>query len=153
MRSTAHLELSVEVAASAAKTFDYFTDWPRQGEWMLGTRVEPRASGHIGMGRGNGAVIAGFTGIGPIGFWDTMTITEWIDDHKVFVVHTGRVVRGTGEMRVDAVSDTACRFVWIEDLDLPWGSLGAFGFALLRPMFEGAVNVSLRRFAKRVPHV
>jgi len=120
---------------------------------MLGTRVEARTAGDKGMGRGNGAVIAGFTGIGPVGFWDTMTVTEWVDHHKVFVVHTGRVVRGTGEMRVDRFSDTSCRFVWIEDLDLPWGRLGAFGFAILRPVFEAAVKISLRRFARRVPHV
>jgi uncharacterized protein YndB with AHSA1/START domain len=44
-------------------------DWPRQGQWMLATRVRG--------GQGAGAQVVARTGIGPLGFTDTMVITHW----------------------------------------------------------------------------
>jgi hypothetical protein len=145
---TTDIEIAVDVAKPANVVFQYFTDWPRQGEWMMGTRVEARADGTRGFGQGEGAVIAGFTGIGPLGFWDTMTITHWVDDERVDVLHTGRVVRGTGSMYVERVSDSTCRFVWSEQLDLPLGWIGRLGFGLVRPLFIAAIRHSLKKFAR-----
>lgn len=142
------IEVTVDVAKPADIVFNYFTDWPRQGEWMMGTRVESRAEGTLGLGRGNGAVIAGFTGIGPIGFWDTMTITNWVDNQRVDVLHTGRVVRGTGSMFVESVDATHSRFVWTEQLELPLGVIGLIGFSVLRPLFIAAIRFSLKKFAR-----
>ena len=141
------IEIAVDVAKPAAVVFNYFTDWPRQGEWMMGTRVESRAEGALGLGRGNGAVIAGFTGIGPIGFWDTMTITNWVDGQRVDVLHTGRVVRGTGSMIVESIDESHSRFIWTEQLELPLGVIGLVGFGLLRPLFIAAIRFSLKKFA------
>ena len=59
------------VAAPAETTWAALTDWTRQGEWMLGTSV--RVTG--GDGRGVGSTLAAFTGVGPLGFTDTMRIT------------------------------------------------------------------------------
>lgn len=149
LRMSADIEISVDVNQSADKVFSYFTDWPRQGEWMVGTRVEARAAGDLGMGRGVNAEIAGFSGIGPIGFWDTMTVTNWIEGERVDVLHTGWLVRGTGSMIVVKVSEQQCRFVWTEQLDLPFGVVGRWGFAVLRPLFVAGVRHSLRKFAVR----
>jgi len=146
---SADIEISVDVHQSADKVFAYFTDWPRQGEWMVGTRVEARAAGDLGMGRGNGAEIAGFSGIGPLGFWDTMTVTRWVESERVDVLHTGKLVRGTGSMIVERVDENSSRFIWSEQLDLPLGWLGRFGFGLLRPLFIAAVRDSLTKFARK----
>ena len=110
--SLGDIEVSVHVHCQAALVFSYFTDWPRQGEWMMGTRVESRRTGALGMGRGEGAEIAGFTGVGPLGFWDTMTITSWVDGHRVDVLHTGKIVRGIGSMIVEPIDSHTCRFIW-----------------------------------------
>lgn len=142
------VELAVVVNKPSEVVFSYFTDWPRQGEWMMGTRVEARGAGSLGMGRGDGAVIAGFTGIGPLGFWDTMTVTHWVENQRVDVLHTGRVVRGTGSMIVEPIDEHSCRFIWSEQLDLPLGWLGRVGFALLRPFFLAAINASLKKFGR-----
>ncbi len=149
LRMSADIEISVDVHQSADKVFAYFTDWPRQGEWMVGTRVEARAAGVLGMGRGNGAEIAGFSGIGAIGFWDTMKVTNWVEGERVDVLHTGWLVRGTGSMIVERVSDTQSRFIWSEQLDIPLGWLGLIGFGLLKPLFIAGVRHSLTKFARR----
>ena len=141
-----HLALDVLIAAPVQRVFAALTDWPAQGEWMLGTRV--RAVD--GDGTGVGARLAAWTGAGPVGFLDTMTVTRWEPPHRVDVLHTGRVVRGTGTMEVLALPGDRSRFVWAEDLDLPLGALGRVGWMVVRPGFAAGVRRSLRTFADLV---
>lgn len=148
----AHVSLDVVIRASTQTVFDALTDWPAQGEWMLGTRVEVRR----GDGRSVGSEIAAWTGAGPLGFWDTMVITRWDPPNLVDVVHTGRVVRGTGTMEVFALPQLPdqpgerSRFVWSEDLDLPLGLLGRLGWPIARPAFLAGVQASLRAFGRHI---
>lgn len=137
------LQLTVDVPAEPQAVFDAMTDWARQHEWMLGTKVQARKAD----GRGVGGEIAAFTGIGPLGFWDTMTITRWEPPHLVEVDHTGHFVRGLGIFRVEP-SGAGSRFVWREELDLPLGRLGRLGWPLVKPLFAAGVAWSLRRFAR-----
>lgn len=142
---SAELTLAVEVEASAQTTWDAVTDWAGQTAWMLGTTTEARSHG----GRGVGAELAARTGIGPLGFWDTMVITEWQPPHLCVVRHTGRVVRGLGTFRVEPMGGSRSRFVWSEQVDLPFGRLGRVGWALaVRPATAAGVALSLRRFAR-----
>lgn len=138
------LELRVPVAAPAETTWAALTDWNRQGEWMLGTSVRVTA----GDGRGVGSTLAAFTGVGPLGFTDTMRITEWEPPARCAVLHTGKVVRGTGEFLVNAVTDRTSEFVWVERLDLPLGAVGRLGWPLVRPAFTWGVRRSLTAFAR-----
>jgi hypothetical protein len=82
----------VLVPAESADLWRLAMDWPRQGDWMLATRVRG--------GQGVGATVVARTGIGPVGFTDTMVITQWYPPHRCVVRHTGRVVRGTGVFEV-----------------------------------------------------
>jgi hypothetical protein len=143
---TATLVLRVPVAAPAASTFAGAVDWDGQGEWMLGTRVRGTAQGGVGVGGG----IEAFTGLGPLGFLDTMVIEEWDPPRRCHVRHTGRLVRGTGTFAVEERGPAASVFVWREDLDLPLGALGRLGWPLVRPLFAAGVRLSLRRFARWV---
>lgn len=143
---TAHLSLNVIVNAPVESVFDAFTQWSRQDEWMMGTRVEVRR----GDGRSRYSEIAGWTGVGPIGFWDTMTITRWEPPYRVDVVHTGALVRGTGTMEVLALPDRRSRFVWTEGLVPPLGALGRVGWPVVKPAFAAGVRRSLRVFARLV---
>lgn len=132
------LELDVAIAAPAAVVWDLVTDWDAQGDWMLGTRV--RSDGEPGVGQR----LAAFTGVGRLGFWDTMEITEWDPPRRAVVLHTGRVVRGLGIFEVVPLSATGCRFCWAEELDLPGGEWGRRGWPLVRPMMAAGVAASLR---------
>jgi hypothetical protein len=84
-----------------------------------------------------------------VGFVDPMEITLWEPPHRCHVLHTGRVVRGTGAFEVEA-RGAGSRFVWREDLELPLGLLGRLGWPLVRPLFWYGVRLSLRRFARWV---
>lgn len=140
------IELSVDVDAPAEAVWAAAVDWDTQGDWMLGTRV----AGTVQGGRGVGGGIEAFTGVGPLGFLDTMVITEWDAPRRCVVRHTGRVVRGGGVFEVVPLGPGRSRFVWSEQLDLPLGLLGRVGFALLRPLFVAGVRLSLKRFAEQV---
>jgi hypothetical protein len=146
MAAPAHVGLDVIIDAPAERVFAALTDWVGQGDWMLGTRVEVRS----GDGHSVGSTLAAWTGLGPVGFWDTMVITAWDPPHRVDVLHTGRLVRGLGVMEVFELPDQRSRFVWREELDLPLGVLGRIGWPVARPAFLAGVKASLGRFARLV---
>lgn len=143
---SAEITIDVIVDAPPEAVWDAVTDWPRQSEWMLGTTV--RATDQDGVGVGGG--IEAFTGVGRLGFLDTMVITEWDPPRRCVVDHTGRVVRGLGVFEVFALPDGRSRFVWSEELDLPLGVLGRLGWPLVRPGFAWGVRRSLEALARDV---
>ena len=143
---TATLILRVPVDATVEQTWAGATDWARQGEWMLGTTVTPTAKG----GQGVGGAISAFTGVGRLGFIDTMEITVWEPPFRCHVRHTGKLVRGTGDFDVEARGDGLSTFVWREDLELPLGALGRAGWPIIKPAFAYGVKLSLQRFARWV---
>ena len=144
----AFVRSDVEVAASAQLVWDYVTDWPRQGEWIPLTRVEEVADAHAVGGR-----IRARTGLGPVGFWDPMTITAWDrsadGSARCEVLHTGSLVRGEAEFAVAPRGAEACTFTWWEHLSVPGGTLGALGWRLAGPVAQRLVDLSLRRMAAR----
>ena len=140
MGSALEVVARVTVPAGAEEVWRAAMDWSRQREWIWATRV----SG----GQGVGATVTGWTGIGPVGFTDTMVITEWDPPRKCVVRHTGRVVRGAGVFEI--IGDgPPCEFRWAEDLDLPLpAALGRLAGLLIRPAAEWGLRASLRRFAR-----
>lgn len=141
-----HLRFEIPIAADPKTVFRAFTDWPGQGEWMLGTAVEPV----FGDGRGVGGRLEAWSSVGRVGFLDTMVITEWDEPRRVVVEHTGKVVRGDGVMEVEPAGDGTSIFIWSEELDIPLGALGRVGWPLVRPFFAAGVKSSLRKFAQLV---
>jgi hypothetical protein len=139
----ARIQREVEVAAPAAAVWDYVTDWPRQAEWVPHTRVE-----NVDEAAGLGGRFRAWTGVGPIGFWDPMTITAWErtpdGGGRCEVLHLGAVVKGEGEFTVLAVDDHTSRFVWAEVVVIPLGRLGALGWGFARPVVERFVDHGLR---------
>ena len=145
----------VHVDAPADVVWDYVTDWPRQGEWIPFTRVEVVPT----RGRADrvGDRIRARTGIGPVGFWDTMTITAWErrpdDSARCEVLHTGRLVRGEAELSVTPRDPRSCTFVWWERLEVPTGPVGALLWRLGGWTLRRGVDLALRRLAARAEHL
>ncbi|MFC4949495.1 SRPBCC family protein [Pseudonocardia sp. GCM10023141] len=145
MTGRAELELTVDIGAPAELVWHTVTDWPAQGEWMLGTRVEVVGAGD---GRRAGARLRAVTGVGPLAFTDPMEIVEWAPPHRCVVRHHGNVVRGGGTFEVRELGPQRARFVWGEQLDLPLGALGRLGWPVVRPAFRAGVQQSLRKLAQ-----
>jgi Polyketide cyclase / dehydrase and lipid transport len=141
------LTVPVDAGVPAEVLWRYVTSWERQGEWMLGTRVEVTG----GDGRGVGSSLRAVTGVGPLGVADPMRITEYSEGGpwRCVVRHEGRVVRGDGVFEVVELAPDRSRFLWSELLDLPLGGLGRVGWRVVRPLFRAGVELSLRRMARR----
>jgi carbon monoxide dehydrogenase subunit G len=130
----------VHVRAGQEQVWALVTDWSRQHEWIWATRVRG--------GQGLGATVVGWTGVGPVGFTDTMIISEWEPPRRCVVRHTGRVVRGSGIFEV-IPDGTECDFRWTEDLELPLPpELGRLAGLVIRPIAGWSLAASLRRFAR-----
>ena len=143
------LPVPVEVDAPAAAVWAYVTDWERQGEWMLGTRVRvTRGDGGVG------TTLRAVTGVGPLGVPDTMEVTEFRPPAdgaagRAAVRHTGRVIRGDGHFEVQPLDARRSRFTFTELLDLPFGALGRAAWGIGRPVVRAGFVASLRRMAER----
>ena len=70
MSKPVHVALDVVINAPVSAVFTAFSQWSEQGRWMLGTHVEVTK----GDGASVGSELSAFTGLGPAGFLDTMTI-------------------------------------------------------------------------------
>lgn len=132
--------LHAEMVSSAppGRVFDVLTDWPRHAEWMPLTRAE--GGGEVG------DEVRAWTGVGPIGFLDTMVITDWRPGSRVATRHTGRVVRGEAWFEV-VPEGTGSRVIWAERLDLPFGALGRAAWLAAGPVAAAFLRLALRRLA------
>lgn len=150
MRALIRLEMPITAPADAV--WDYVTDWPRQGEWFPQTRVELVDPGDPA--RRVGGRIRAWSGLGPLGFWDTMTITSWQEypagGGRCEVLHTGAVVRGEGVCEVSPEGPGASLLVWSEMAEVPGGRLGAVGWPAVRWVVERLITRGLRTLRDRV---
>jgi hypothetical protein len=137
------LSITVLVNAPATHVFKCLTDWPAQSQWMVGTVVRATKQ----QGKYINGEISAFTGIGPFGFTDTMTITTWDPPYQCSVIHTGRIVRGTGDFIVTATSKQQSTFTWSEDFILPLGIFGRLVWPIAKPFITLGFKMSLNRFA------
>ena len=140
------LTIPVDVGVPATVLWTAVTDWPGQSDWMLGTRVELTG----GDRRSVGSTLRAVTGAGPLGVADTMEITRWDPPRRCDVIHTGRVLRGSGWFAVEPLEAGRCRVVWEERLELPLGRLGRAGWPVVRPLARAGLRLGLRRFARLV---
>jgi carbon monoxide dehydrogenase subunit G len=136
----------VRVRATPERVWQVAMDWSRQGEWIPATDV----SG----GTGLGARVAARTALGPLGFTDTMVITEWDPPRRCVVRHTGRVVRGSGVFEVVPQGEYT-EFRWTELIELPVPAAAQAAVVPLArwtvvPATRLALDYALRRFARLV---
>ena len=136
--------LDVIIDAPAEIVWDLLFDWPRQGEWILGTAVRVAS----GDGASVGSVIEAWSGVGKVGFLDTFVVTVWERPKRCDVLHTGAVVKGTGTFELLALPSGRTRFIWSESLELPLGMVGRLGWPIARPAFVVGIRRSLTKLAE-----
>lgn len=130
---------AVDVPATAEQVWSVLVDWPRHREWVPFTRAEGGAA--------EGASVRAWTGVGTVGFLDTMVISSWRPPTRVAVRHTGRLVRGEGRFDLLDLPGGRCRVTWSELIDLPLGPLGRVGWIGVGPLARLMLHTALRRLA------
>jgi hypothetical protein len=131
---------SADVAAPADRVWKMLVDWPRHSEWVPFTRVKGGAA--------KGESIEAWTGVGPLGFLDTMEISEWAPPMRVSVRHTGRFPRGEARFDLLDLPGGRCRVTWWEVIDLPFGPVGRAGWVVVGPFLRLMLHTALWRLAK-----
>ena len=137
-----YIALTLTLPCDAQRAWYEITDWNKQGKWMLQTSVWLTSE----IESGPGTEIAAFTG--PfhkffLGVLDTMVVTNWQPPFICDVLHTGKVIKGTGRFEVVAINDQKSQFNWSEIIWAPRAI-----FLILKPALYVGVWISLRRFAR-----
>ncbi len=112
VRVTRHIDAPVE------RVWELVTDWPAHGRWIPLTKVSIDPDSPDGAGLGTR--FTGRTALGPIGFDDPMTVTEWqppaeASAGRCRVVKRGRWLAGGAEIEVGPEAGGS-RLTWSEDV-------------------------------------
>ena len=142
MRSN-HIAMSLVINAPIEKVWAALADWESQGDWMLQTTVEVTSQ----IREGVGTSISAFTGIGKFGVMDHMSVTAWQPPHICDVVHTGKIIKGTGRFELVAIDTDTTRFDWSEEIVAPRAL-----FLLIAPGLYAGVRISLANLSRRLRH-
>lgn len=140
MRSN-HIAMSLVINAPIEKVWAALADWESQGEWMLQTTVEVTSE----IREGVGTSIAAFTGVGKLGVMDYMTVTAWNPPNVCDVVHTGKIIKGTGRFELTALTPQSTRFDWSEEILAPRAL-----FILIAPGLYVGVRISLSALRRKL---
>lgn len=148
MTSTVTVDKTLRVKAPARDVWAYVTDWGRHSEWIPLSRTE--AVG--GEAHAVGGKLRAWSGVGPIGFWDPMTVTRWEEqpDGSGFfaVVHTGRLVKGDAEVTVTGEGNDESSLRWVEHFQL--GRAGSLGWRIGGRLLDWALERALARLGANV---
>jgi hypothetical protein len=137
--SSNHIAISLKIDAPIQKVWESLAQWDKQGDWMLQTKVWVTSE----ITEGVGTSINAFTGIARLGVLDSMTVTSWQPPHTCDVVHTGKIIKGTGRFHLVEVSADTTLFDWSEEVIAPRAL-----FLMILPALYCGVRISLSRFAR-----
>lgn len=140
MRSN-HIAMSLVIAAPIEKVWASLADWESQGDWMLQTTVDVTSE----IREGVGTTIAAFTGIGKLGVMDHMQVTRWEPPFICDVLHTGKIIKGTGRFQLTATDVQTTRFDWSEEILAPRAV-----FLLIAPGLYAGVRISLMNLSRQL---
>ena len=113
--SSNHIAISLKINEPIQKVWDSLAQWEKQGEWMLQTKVWVTSE----ITEGVGTSINAFTGVGPLGVLDSMTVTSWQPPHTCDVLHTGKIIKGTGRFHLREITSDTTIFDWSEEVIAP----------------------------------
>ena len=136
-----HIAMSLVIEAPIEKVWAALADWESQGDWMLQTTVEVTSQ----IREGVGTTIAAFTGIGKFGVMDHMIVTSWQPPFICDVLHTGKIIKGTGRFQLSAIDAHTTRFDWSEEILTP-----RVIFLLIAPGLYAGVRISLAKLSRHL---
>ena len=142
-----YIALTLTLPCDAQRAWYEITDWNKQGKWMLQTSVWLTSEIESGLCTEIAAFTGPFHKLFPrlkfLGVLDTMVVTNWQPPFICDVLHTGKIIKGTGRFEVVAINDQKSQFNWSEIIWAPRAI-----FLILKPALYVGVWISLRRFAR-----
>ena len=148
------VEVRRTVATPLGAVWDTVTDFGAYGRWipLTSMRTDPPP---VRLGWG----FAGFTGLGPVGFLDTMLVVRWeppADGAARFAVRkTGRVLRGFADVTLTATDTGGTDVVWREEIVPRPETLGRLAAPasdrVTARLFADALDRMLDAAARRTP--
>ena len=133
--------MSLVIEAPIERVWAALADWESQGDWMLQTRVDVTSD----IREGVGTTIAAFTGIGKLGVMDHMVVTSWQPPNICDVLHTGKIIKGTGRFEFVVIDAETTRFNWSEEILAPRAI-----FLLIAPGLYAGVRISLTKLGRHL---
>lgn len=140
------LRIKISLPCSQDRAWRAIADWEAQGDWMLQTKVWVTSD----IREGVGTSISAFTGpfyksypkYSVLGLLDTMVVTKWQPPAICDVVHTGKILKGSGSFLLTAISDSKTSFDWSETIEC-----SRIKFLLIAPFLWIGVRLSLARLS------
>ena len=140
------LRITINLPCSQERAWEAIADWESQGNWMLQTRVWVTSQ----IREGVGTSISAFTGplykfypkFSPLGLLDTMVVTKWQPPEICDVVHTGKILKGTGSFALSPINSTSTKFDWSETIEC-----SRIKFLAIAPFLWVGVRISLARLS------
>jgi hypothetical protein len=140
------LRITITLPCSQERAWAAIADWESQGNWMLQTKVWVTSQ----IREGAGTSISAFTGplykfypkFSSLGLLDTMVVTKWQPPEICDVVHTGKVLKGTGSFALSPINSTSTKFNWSETIEC-----SRIKFLAIAPVLWVGVRISLARLS------
>lgn len=140
------IQISIKLPCSRDRAWAAIADWESQGDWMLQTRVWVTSE----IREGVGTAISAFTGplhflypkFSSLGLLDTMVVTKWQPPVLCDVMHTGKILKGSGSFQLSEISANSTKFDWSETIQS-----SRLKFLLIAPFLWVGVRISLARFS------
>jgi len=140
------LRITINLPCSQERAWTAIADWESQGNWMLQTKVWVTSQ----IREGAGTSISAFTGplynfypkFSLIGLLDTMVVTKWQPPEICDVVHTGKILKGTGSFALSPINSTSTKFDWSETIEC-----SRIKFLAIAPFLWVGVRISLARLS------
>ena len=140
------LRITINLPCSQERAWTAIADWESQGNWMLQTKVWVTSQ----IREGAGTSISAFTGplykfypkFSSLGLLDTMVVTKWQPPEICDVVHTGKILKGTGSFALSPINSTSTKFDWSETIEC-----SRIKFLAIAPFLWVGVRISLARLS------
>jgi hypothetical protein len=143
---TVTLNFSTEIRAKPQTVFEYVSNWEKQSEWILFTKVKLLQ----GAPNQKDPLLLAITKIGPFKVQDTMIVTDWQPHERIVVEHMGRIVLGKGVFTIKEISNEVSSFTWQEITPIPFGPIGRIGLFLVKPILSIVFGKSLKKLKKNI---
>ena len=141
---TMHVVVDQLIDAPVATVWADVAEMATHAEWM----TDAESIAFAGDRRsGIGTVMIVPTRVGPFTTEDWIIVTHWEEERAMGVVHVG-IVSGVGVFRLEPEGERT-RFVWEEDLALPWVLGGPLGEVVAKPIVRAIWKANLARLAAR----